>query len=101
MEYSTEYSTEYSMEYENQKNGIFLKMSKTAKMLLFLEYGIFLEYSRKMAKQQKYRFFLEYRIFLEYSRKMAKQQKCHFFGNIEYFEKSYIRPQNAIFNIIT
>ena len=44
MEYSTEYYTEYSIEYENQKNRIFQKNSKTAKILFFWN----MEYSRNI-----------------------------------------------------
>ena len=45
--------------------------------------------------------FLDYGIFQEYSKKMAKQQKYRFFWNMKYFGKSYIPLENAIFNGIT
>ena len=63
---STEYSTKYSMKYENQKKGIYQKIGKTAKISIFSEYGIILEYFGKM----------------------AKQQKCRYFWNMEHFKES-------------
>ena len=56
-EYSMEYSVEYSMEYENQQNGIFQKTTTTTLNSIFLEYGIFQEYSKKNLSQVNFSFF--------------------------------------------
>ena len=57
MKYSVEYSMEYSMEYENPKNGIFRKNMSTTLNLMFLEYGIFQEYSKNKTQQRYLIFF--------------------------------------------
>ena len=66
LEYSTEYSPEYSTEYENQQIGIFQKNCNTAELSTFLEYGIFLEDSKKYVSKQN---------FLEYYKMIQSQQR--------------------------
>ena len=46
IEYSTEYSIDNSMEYENVKNEYSTKTPETSKILKFMEYRIFQEYSK-------------------------------------------------------
>ena len=55
------------MEYENQQNGIFQKTTTTTLNSIFLEYGIFQEYSKKTYHKLNFHFFgiwniMEYRI---------------------------------------
>ena len=58
------------MEYENTQNGIFQKNTITTKILVFLEYGIFQEYSKNIPSHANFVILWN----IEYSR--IFQKKC-------------------------
>ena len=65
-------------------NGIFQKNCKTRKILKFLEYGIFQEYSKKIVKQVKYGKF--WNMELEYSKKCKTGRGGVKFNHVIFFE---------------